>query len=150
MARVAAMTTPIMISAGVGLADGFLARGDINDPVRAQEQLRQWSFWGELAGVGGGLVINQQARTPFQETLAMSLIVSSAALLARRGGVMVAESMETGTALARATGRQPIGYAAAQAFQPLALPAPAGVRVGAQFEPTGAEQQATARQNAFV
>jgi hypothetical protein len=149
MARFQELTTPIMISAGVGIADGWLARQDINSPTRAVRQLSQFSFWGELAGVGGGLVINQQARSPFQETLALSLISASTALLARRAGVMTAQSMEVGTPqTAVFTAPQPVGFAAGQAIAPLALPAPRGSQ--GHFVETAAERTARANQGRFV
>lgn len=82
--------TPVLVSAGLGAADGFLARRDATDPARQSATSKQHSAWLEVAAVAGGLFLMSKAGNSRQEDTAKALTYTGGALLARRGGVYAA------------------------------------------------------------
>ena len=134
---------PVAVSAGVGAADGWLARRDANDPQRWQSPMRQQSLWLEGGAAIAGGFMTYQGRTPNQLVVGEALLLSSVALLTRRAGVNAAQSQETPSPTAVTTFPQPAGVAAPQVFK--------GMRTArAQFQPTPVEERALASQNAFI
>lgn len=108
-------------NAAIGIADGVLARKDAQSPTRWNQPLKHWSLWAEVGAVALGVIGGSMSRSASAQMMAESAVLTGGALIARRGGVYLAERQESPRPTYPATmPALPPGIASAQVMRPAA------------------------------